>query len=100
MDSEGTTSDTTDTTRAEERKCEPGYYCLGGLRSVCDPGSWGLGGEVTSSCSGLCSPGECAREREREREIDVNFFCVDHTAEFFILLYFSCFLIFIPGIIW
>ena len=70
MDSEGTTSDTTNTIRAEERKCEPGYYCVSGLRTVCDPGTWGLGGEVTSSCSGLCSPGECAREGERHTQRD------------------------------
>jgi len=46
------------TTRAAERKCEPGFFCQQGVKFHCRPGTWG--GEYglsTSSCSGNCAPG-------------------------------------------
>ena len=24
-----------------ERRCEPGFYCVGGIKRLCDPGTWG-----------------------------------------------------------
>lgn len=30
-----------DETRGAEQKCEPGFYCLNGIRLMCSPGSWG-----------------------------------------------------------
>ena len=48
--------------RSAERRCEPGYYCVGGVKESCTPGHWGLGGEITSNCSGLCNLGQwCSR---------------------------------------
>jgi len=46
------------TTRAAERKCEPGFFCQQGVKLPCSPGTWG--GEYglsISSCSGICAPG-------------------------------------------
>ena len=47
-----------DTTRTAERKCEPGSYCVGGVRHLCAAGRWGGGfGALNSSCSGPCAAG-------------------------------------------
>ena len=47
-----------DTTRSAERKCEPGSYCVAGVRSLCAAGRWGGGfGAINSSCSGPCAAG-------------------------------------------
>ena len=58
------------TTRSAERRCEPGYYCAGGERALCTPGHWGLGGEVSGGCSGVCSPGEVDTHRHRQTDRD------------------------------
>lgn len=26
---------------AAERRCEPGFFCVGGIKALCDPGTWG-----------------------------------------------------------
>ena len=45
-------------TRADQRLCESGYYCLGGLRSMCPPGRYGTSyGLSSSNCSGVCKEG-------------------------------------------
>ena len=45
-------------TRTAEELCQPGYWCSGGLRHPCEPGSFGDAyGMTGSSCSGACSPG-------------------------------------------
>lgn len=45
--------------RTAQVKCEQGYYCSGGKKSVCDVGSYSLpaGGESLSACSGTCTAG-------------------------------------------
>lgn len=57
--------------RFEEYECEPGYYCVDGLRYACSPGYFGMYARETSlpiaeimdeswimgRCSGPCQPG-------------------------------------------
>ena len=46
------------TTRDSQAICEPGYYCIKGLRAPCAPGRYGDAKGLTKpSCSGLCAPG-------------------------------------------
>ena len=60
VDSYGLTEE--ESPRSAERRCEPGYYCVGGVKESCTPGHWGLGGEITNNCSGLCNLGVwCSR---------------------------------------
>jgi hypothetical protein len=45
-------------TRYEITLCEPGSYCVDGIKYICPSGTFGSNyGEISSSCSGLCSPG-------------------------------------------
>ena len=45
-------------TRFSQAQCEPGYYCVGGVRSPCAPGRYGATPGLSSAdCSGLCAPG-------------------------------------------
>jgi hypothetical protein len=39
--------------------CQPGFYCTGGVRYMCDPGTYSLpaGGSTTQGCDGPCSAG-------------------------------------------
>ncbi|ETV67019.1 hypothetical protein, variant 1 [Aphanomyces astaci] len=57
-----------DTTRADavtresmrwfQKPCEPGYYCVNGVRNPCPTGTFGSTGQlVTPFCSGKCSAG-------------------------------------------
>lgn len=49
--------------RRAERKCEPGHWCLAGVRRLCDFGHWGdAWGMNVSTCLGLCSPGHYCPE--------------------------------------
>ncbi|DAZ95639.1 TPA: hypothetical protein N0F65_002268 [Lagenidium giganteum] len=42
----------------QQTKCEPGFYCVQGVRTACPAGSFGnTSGLSTSSCSGLCPLG-------------------------------------------
>jgi hypothetical protein len=44
--------------RTAQQICEPGFYCQGGVRSRCLPGSFGAASGLSNSqCSGLCAPG-------------------------------------------
>lgn len=44
--------------RTYEAICEPGNYCLNGVRMPCPPGTYGKDwGLVDATCSGLCTPG-------------------------------------------
>lgn len=44
--------------RAEQRVCEPGYYCADGLRRPCPAGTYGSSrGLTTPACDGECPPG-------------------------------------------
>ena len=44
--------------RVAERLCESGHYCMGGLKYMCPPGTFGRSyGLSTSACSGLCDRG-------------------------------------------
>lgn len=46
------------TVRTSQQQCEPGYYCIKGVKYECAPGSFGSTYGLTSSaCSGLCSAG-------------------------------------------
>eukprot|EP00948_MAST-09A_sp_MAST-9A-sp1_P001588 g1588.t1 len=46
------------TTRTEEKECEEGYYCSGGLRYQCKGGYYGNAkGLWQDTCSGVCSAG-------------------------------------------
>lgn len=45
-------------TRTAERRCEPRYYCSGGIKKMCKAGAYGSEyGLTNETCSGLCSPG-------------------------------------------
>ena len=45
-------------TRYREFPCEPGYYCLNGVRVKCPGGAFGsLGQETRPLCAGLCAAG-------------------------------------------
>lgn len=45
-------------TMRAERECEPGHWCLDGVRKLCDFGHWGNNyGMNKSTCLGKCSPG-------------------------------------------
>ena len=45
-------------TRSSQAVCEPGFYCVGGLRLPCPAGTYGASvGLTTSKCSGLCEAG-------------------------------------------
>ncbi|OQR87461.1 hypothetical protein ACHHYP_20382 [Achlya hypogyna] len=44
--------------RTSQAVCEPGYYCIGGVRRPCPAGTFGTAfGLTTAACSGLCAPG-------------------------------------------
>lgn len=44
--------------RTAQVPCEPGYYCINGIKLPCSPGTYGGTYRLsTSACSGLCSPG-------------------------------------------
>lgn len=46
-----------------ERECEPGHWCVGGVRKLCDFGYWGdLFGMNVSTCVGQCAPGHYCPE--------------------------------------
>lgn len=46
------------TTRAAQQRCEPGAYCIGGIRRLCLPGYYGhTQGQIIATCSGACAPG-------------------------------------------
>ena len=45
-------------TRSSQNKCEPGYWCSGGIRYPCQMGYFGgVAGLSTAACSGPCDPG-------------------------------------------
>ncbi|DAZ92498.1 TPA: hypothetical protein N0F65_012728 [Lagenidium giganteum] len=45
-------------TRAVERPCEPGYFCVDGVRKPCPAGSYGIRRfETNPLCNGLCEAG-------------------------------------------
>ena len=47
-----------ETVRTGQQMCEPGYYCVMGVKTPCSAGSFGASlGLTNSSCSGACSPG-------------------------------------------
>jgi hypothetical protein len=46
------------TTRGVERRCEPGHYCVNGIKYMCKAGFYGGEyGHINETCSGLCNPG-------------------------------------------
>ncbi|GMF24118.1 unnamed protein product [Phytophthora lilii] len=48
----------TNTTRFFQRPCEPGYFCVDGVKYQCPAGTYGAtSGLHTSQCSGKCAPG-------------------------------------------
>ena len=49
---------TSNMTRTSQLKCEPGFFCVDGVKHHCPPGSYGAkGGLTNSNCSGLCAIG-------------------------------------------
>jgi len=45
-------------TASAELPCEPGYYCIKGIKYPCPPGTFGWQyGDATPSCGGLCAAG-------------------------------------------
>lgn len=45
-------------TRSWEKRCEPGHYCVNGVKYMCKRGYWGSEfGMIVETCSGLCSAG-------------------------------------------
>ena len=50
-------------TRTSQSECEPGHYCVGGIRYKCPAGRYGDKRRETSSlCSGTCEPGYYCEE--------------------------------------
>jgi hypothetical protein len=50
--------DTQNTTCSVELPCEPGFYCVKGVKYACPPGTYGWRyGLRDPSCSGYCAPG-------------------------------------------
>lgn len=50
--------DPANTTYSAELVCEPGYYCIAGVKFPCPPGRFGWRYGATSAlCGGLCAPG-------------------------------------------
>ncbi|GMF50831.1 unnamed protein product [Phytophthora fragariaefolia] len=48
----------TNTTRFFQRPCEPGYFCVNGIKYQCPAGTYGeTSGLSTAACSGKCAPG-------------------------------------------
>ncbi|KAG3078989.1 hypothetical protein PI125_g20831 [Phytophthora idaei] len=48
----------TNATRFFQRPCEPGYYCVNGVKYQCPAGTYGAtSGLSTAHCSGTCAPG-------------------------------------------
>jgi len=46
------------TTRSAEKKCEPGSYCVHGVRVLCPAGRWGNQfGHTDAACGGTCAAG-------------------------------------------
>ena len=44
--------------RTGQAQCEPGYYCVSGVRTACAQGTYGAhAGEFSPSCSGTCVAG-------------------------------------------
>lgn len=45
-------------TRSTQKMCEPGHFCVGGLRYECPPGTYGVAdGETNPQCTGFCPDG-------------------------------------------
>ncbi|ETW03965.1 hypothetical protein H310_04372 [Aphanomyces invadans] len=85
-----------DTTRADavsretmrwfQKPCEPGYYCVNGVRSPCPRGTFGSGGQLTTpSCSGACAAGYYCPEASTSATPflcgNVAFFCPAGSSE-------------------
>jgi hypothetical protein len=52
------TTGQTATNRTGQSQCEPGYYCVDGVRTSCPAGTYGSGfGLTTSACTGSCTAG-------------------------------------------
>jgi len=50
--------DSMNSTSSAELPCEPGYYCVRGIKYPCPPGTFGWRfGDTTSKCGGLCAAG-------------------------------------------
>mmetsp|Transcript_17180 Transcript_17180/g.21407 ORF Transcript_17180/g.21407 Transcript_17180/m.21407 type:complete len:905 (-) Transcript_17180:437-3151(-) len=67
-------------TRTSQVKCEPGTYCITGVRYACPTGTYGSEHGLTSvTCSGDCSPGfYCPVESVRADQMrcgGAHFFC-------------------------
>lgn len=68
-------------TRAAQHICEPGSWCLDGVRRLCSPGYYGdKYGLVDDTCSGLCREGHiCLEGSIKDDEIkcgDPNYYCL------------------------
>jgi len=37
--------------------CEPGFFCVGGIKRPCAAGTYSLNGSPSAECDGLCTPG-------------------------------------------
>lgn len=45
-------------TRNTQQHCEPGYYCIEGIKYICPAGRYGgIFGETQANCSGVCDAG-------------------------------------------
>lgn len=68
------------TTRVGQQRCEPGSYCVAGIRRLCLAGFYGhIHGQINETCSGPCAPGYyCPEGSISATEIlcgDPNRFC-------------------------
>jgi len=64
--------DNRNTTRQNEVLCEPGFYCVGGVKRSCRAGVFGrLGGMSDANCEGYCPKGHyCPEHSEAPIECD------------------------------
>merc|ERR1711871_1395483 len=72
-------------TRSWERMCEPGYYCVDGVKSMCEPGYFGeLFRETRSQCQGGCKEGYyCPEGSTTSTEVmcgDASRYCPENTS--------------------
>eukprot|EP00752_Nemacystus_decipiens_P010517 g9365.t1 len=73
-------------TRTTQVQCEPGHYCVGGVRFPCPPGYFGnASGLSTPRCSGLCAAGyvcgaEATTPTEAECGGEGDLFCPEGSS--------------------
>lgn len=70
--------------RSTQQECEPGYYCVGGMRHPCAAGRYGTSaGETSPQCSGLCAAGYFCPEASSSSTAlpcGAGYYCIEGTS--------------------